>query len=210
MSSSSAYIETHARPSRIPPTGVGGCLQVLPTSRRTRGLPNPTHGSGWMFSSSAYIEEARAASRIPPTAVGGCFQGLACFCRTRPSILGGCTSNRCQSSPGRISFRTHRRKKLFATGDRAANLSASLAEICERHDYHLLKSRTYPDHVRCLLSLRPSQSTSKTMQTIKSNLSRAICSQYGLNPPMWGIARRSCLITFTSWCESFLDRDTSS
>jgi hypothetical protein len=49
-------------------------FQVQPTPRRLRGLPNPTHGSGWMSSSPAYIDEARATSPIPPTAVGGCLQ----------------------------------------------------------------------------------------------------------------------------------------
>jgi hypothetical protein len=74
MSSSSAYIkrrepvpESHPRQwvdvfkfclhqkaracARIPPTAVGGCLQVLPTSKGPSLCQNPTHGSGWMSSS---------------------------------------------------------------------------------------------------------------------------------------------------------------
>jgi hypothetical protein len=84
---------------RIPRTAVGGCLQVLPTSKGPSLSQNPTHGSGWMSSSSAYIkgpeplpeshprqwvdvfkfclhQKPRASPRIPPTAVGGCLQVL--------------------------------------------------------------------------------------------------------------------------------------
>ena len=37
-----------------------------------------------------------------------------------------------------ICFRTHRRRECFAEDRNAETLVASLAEICQRHDYHLL------------------------------------------------------------------------
>jgi putative transposase len=64
-------------------------------------------------------------------------------------------------------------------------LSQDLSEICERHNYHLLKAKAYPDHLRCLLSLRPSDSISKTLQTVKTNLSRELGSRFGLQAPVW-------------------------
>ena len=71
-----------------------------------------------------------------------------------------------------LCFRTHRRKNLFSAHDRMDALSQELSHICERHGFHLLKAKAYPDHLRCLLSLRPSDSISKTLQTVKTNLSR--------------------------------------
>ena len=84
-----------------------------------------------------------------------------------------------------LCFRTHRRKKIFSTTDRSYALAQELNEICERHGYHLLKAKDYPDHLRCLLSLRPSDPISKTLQTVKANLSRELGRRFGMQPPMW-------------------------
>jgi len=84
-----------------------------------------------------------------------------------------------------LCFRTHRRKKLFSLAERTDALSQELSEICERHGYHLLKAKNYPDHLRCLLSLRPSDSISKTLQTVKTNLSRELGAHFRLQAPMW-------------------------
>ena len=84
-----------------------------------------------------------------------------------------------------LCFRTHRRKKLFSPADRGQALSQELSEICERHGYHLLKAKDYPDHLRCLFSLRPSHSISKTLQMVKTNLSRELSARFGLQAPMW-------------------------
>jgi REP element-mobilizing transposase RayT len=62
----------------------------------------------------------------------------------------------------------------------------ALQEICERHDYHLLQSKIYPDHLRCLLSLRPGQAISKVIQTIKANSARLYIAQFAFAPPLWG------------------------
>jgi putative transposase len=84
-----------------------------------------------------------------------------------------------------LCFRTHRRKKLFSPGDRMDALSQELGQVCERHGFHLLRAKGYPDHLRCLLSLRPSDSISKTLQTLKTNLSRNLGLRFQLQPPVW-------------------------
>jgi putative transposase len=84
-----------------------------------------------------------------------------------------------------ICFRTHRRRACFAEDRNAETLVAALAEICQRHDFHLLESKVYPDHVRCLLSLRPEQVISTAIQTIKANSSRECNQRLGLAAPLW-------------------------
>jgi REP-associated tyrosine transposase len=84
-----------------------------------------------------------------------------------------------------LGFRTHRRRKVFGGKTDSDVLLAAVNEICKRHDYHLLESQTYPDHFRCLLSLRPDRCVSKVIQTIKTNSSRECDLQLRLNPPLW-------------------------
>lgn len=84
-----------------------------------------------------------------------------------------------------LCFRTRWRHKEFAETKREKSLSNLLAEVCGRHDYHLLKHKVYPDHLRCLLSLKPSQSISAVINKVKSNVSREFCSEFGLQPPLW-------------------------
>jgi REP element-mobilizing transposase RayT len=71
-----------------------------------------------------------------------------------------------------LCFRTRSRHRLFVSSERVDLLTTALTEICQRHDYHLLQAKVYPDHLRCLLSLRPAQTISKVVQTIKANSSR--------------------------------------
>lgn len=82
-------------------------------------------------------------------------------------------------------FRTHRRLASFATISSVNTLTAIVSEICQRHDYHLLVSRSYPDQLRCLLSLRPAQSISQVMQTIKTNAARECGERLALGSPLW-------------------------
>jgi putative transposase len=65
-----------------------------------------------------------------------------------------------------LCFRTRRRRARLTP-----ELYHTLTEICGRHDYHLLQSRIYPDHLRCLVSLRPAQKIAKVIQTLKANSS---------------------------------------
>jgi putative transposase len=84
-----------------------------------------------------------------------------------------------------LCFRTHRRRACFADQSHAETLAALLAEICQRHDYHLLQFKIYPDHLRCLLSLRPQQTISAVIQTIKANTARECGIQLSLTAPVW-------------------------
>jgi REP element-mobilizing transposase RayT len=56
-----------------------------------------------------------------------------------------------------LCFRTRRRGRLFTELDQIDLLTSTLNEICGRHGCHMLQARVYPDHLRCLLSLRPAQ-----------------------------------------------------
>jgi putative transposase len=84
-----------------------------------------------------------------------------------------------------ICFRTRWRREEFGEANRKTSLSGLLAEVCVNHDYHLLEHRVYPDHLRCLVSLKPDQSISVLINKLKSNVSREFCSGFGLEPPLW-------------------------
>jgi REP element-mobilizing transposase RayT len=59
-----------------------------------------------------------------------------------------------------LCFRTRVRKPFSAS-----QLDVTIDEICRRHQYHLLRSKTYPDHLRCLISLQPTQKISDVIRT---------------------------------------------
>ena len=84
-----------------------------------------------------------------------------------------------------ICFRTRRRTARFNGDNRKQSLARSLGEVCGNHGYHLLQHKVYSDHLRCLLSLRPDHAISRVVNTLKSNLARKICSEFGLEPPLW-------------------------
>jgi REP-associated tyrosine transposase len=84
-----------------------------------------------------------------------------------------------------LCFRTNRRRSFFAGNERMAFLSNQLIDICSHHDYHLLEAEANPDHLRCLLSLRPNHVISKVIQTVKTNLSRESCVALALTAPVW-------------------------
>ena len=84
-----------------------------------------------------------------------------------------------------LCFRTRWRHLEFLTANKEASISQILAEVCANHDYHLLRHKIYPDHVRCLLSLKASDAISRVINKLKSNLSREFCSEYRQEPPLW-------------------------
>ena len=84
-----------------------------------------------------------------------------------------------------ICFRTHRRKAAFADTDRSSALQKLLSTACEQHDYHLLKEKVYPDHIRCLLSLRPNQTLSTVIKNLKGSVSHDFGSAFGRPAPLW-------------------------
>ncbi|MEP7273001.1 MAG: IS200/IS605 family transposase [Acidobacteriota bacterium] len=85
-----------------------------------------------------------------------------------------------------LCFRTRRCRRFFISPAHCQALNDALSEICTRHDYHVLQTKTYPDHLRCLLSLRPGQSVSSVTQTIKANSARLLNAKFALTPPLWG------------------------
>lgn len=75
-----------------------------------------------------------------------------------------------------ICFRTHRRRESLT-----ATVLELITEICARHDYHLLECQPACNQVLCLVSLRPTHTISKVVQTLKSNASREL----PLPKPVW-------------------------
>src|SRR5262245_16779672 len=84
-----------------------------------------------------------------------------------------------------VCFRTRWRHVRFAKPNEAELLSRILSEVCSRHQYHLLRHKVFADHLRCLLSLRPDQSISQTVNKLKSNLSREFCAEFRITAPLW-------------------------
>lgn len=84
-----------------------------------------------------------------------------------------------------LCFRTHRRHQFFTSKIDVDVLLTVINEICNRHEYHLLQSKTFPDQFRCLVSLRPNQSISSVVQTIKANASRECGLRLKLNTKIW-------------------------
>ena len=107
-----------------------------------------------------------------------------------------------------ICFRTHLRKAAFADAQSADALRRHLSHACEDHSYHLLEARVYPDHVRCLLSLRPSQTLSTVIKNVKGSASHSFCSEFGLRSPLWarGFLARSVGRVRMDAVRDYLDR----
>src|SRR5262249_12656043 len=85
-----------------------------------------------------------------------------------------------------LCFRTRQCHSVFTGPEHIGAIDAALGEICERHEYHLLQAKVYPDHLRCLVSLRPEQAISKVIQTIKANSARLFDARFSVAPPLWG------------------------
>ena len=68
----------------------------------------------------------------------------------------------------------------------------------------------YPDHVRCLLSLRPAQAISTVIQTIKANSSRECGPQLDFSPPLWqrGYLARSVGRVCVERVKQYLDQQS--
>jgi putative transposase len=84
-----------------------------------------------------------------------------------------------------LCFQTNRRRARFISGEQTTWLQSNLADVCSKHDYHLLGSRIYANHVRCLVSLRPNQAIATVMQKIKSVLSREYRVSFSAAAPLW-------------------------
>jgi len=84
-----------------------------------------------------------------------------------------------------LCFRTYLRRNLFAATASADLISRLIEEVCRRHEYNLIKFRAYPEHVRCLISLRPDQDIATAIKHLKANSSRGYSSVKSLLPPVW-------------------------
>lgn len=84
-----------------------------------------------------------------------------------------------------LCFQAHRRRSLFISDEQTTMLLNTLAQVCSQHEYHLLRSRIYPDHLRCLVSLRPNQAIATVMKRIKGIVSREYGVRFATAPPLW-------------------------
>jgi len=84
-----------------------------------------------------------------------------------------------------LCSRTHRRRRFFDSEIISNRLSDLLKEVSGNHGYHLLNHHSYPNQLRCLFSLKPSQAVAKTVQTIKSNCSRELARAFQIPIPLW-------------------------
>src|SRR5882757_7152256 len=87
-----------------------------------------------------------------------------------------------------LCFRTHRRRRSFEAEAQKEFFVDILAKIASLSDYHVLQSKAYPDHVRCLISLRPEQSIADVIKTIKMNFAREYNIHFATMPPFWARA----------------------
>ena len=71
-----------------------------------------------------------------------------------------------------LGFKTHYLRPLLRTAEQRALVSHVLDDVCTREKYHLLESSVTDDYLRLLVSLKPEQTVSRTVQLIKGNLSR--------------------------------------
>lgn len=106
-----------------------------------------------------------------------------------------------------LCFRTHRRKQVFTSAEVEKKLADLIAEISENHDYHLLDHQTYPNQLRCLLSLRPSHAVAKAVQVLKCNSARRL----PFSIPLWasGYAARSSGRVRTSAVRAYLEKQAA-
>ena len=84
-----------------------------------------------------------------------------------------------------LCFQAHRRRSRFVSTEQTKWLQDLLTQVSSQHNYHLLGSRIYSDHVRCLISLRPSQAIATVMQKIKGVVSREYGVTFSAAPPLW-------------------------
>ena len=106
-----------------------------------------------------------------------------------------------------LCFRTHRRKQVFTAAEVQNELANLITEIATNHDYHLLDQQTYPNQLRCMLSLRPSHAVAKVVQTLKCNSA----GNLSFSIPLWasGYAARSSGRVRTSAVRAYLDKQAT-
>src|SRR4030095_2587377 len=78
-----------------------------------------------------------------------------------------------------LCFKTHYLRPLFASRPAQQSITDSVQDFCTRHDYHLLDINISDDYLRLLLSLKPDQTISRTVQIMKGNLSHQFSRNCG-------------------------------
>jgi len=84
-----------------------------------------------------------------------------------------------------VCFQVHRRRARFVNNEQSAWLQGQLTQVCSEHNYHLLSLRVFPDHIRCLISLRPNQAIATVMQKTKSVVAREYNLKFSATAPLW-------------------------
>ena len=75
-------------------------------------------------------------------------------------------------------FKTHYLKPLLATSGADLLVRDTLADVCERQQYHLLETDIADDHLRLLLSLQPAQTVSQAAKMLKGNLDHQFANAF--------------------------------
>ena len=71
-----------------------------------------------------------------------------------------------------LCFKTHYLRPMLATKEEHSLVRRVLDEVCVREQYHLLETEVTEDHLRLLLSLKPTQTVSRAVKMLKGNVDR--------------------------------------
>lgn len=71
-----------------------------------------------------------------------------------------------------VAFKTHYLRPLVQTAAQRALVTSVLEDVCTREQYHLLETSLSDNYLRLLISLKPEQTVSRTVQMLKGNVSR--------------------------------------
>jgi len=99
-----------------------------------------------------------------------------------------------------LAFKTHYLRPLFQREDERALVKNVLDDVCNRQRFHLLEANVSDDHLRLLVSLKPEQTISSTVKTLKGSLSR----EFGLTFPKELERHR----TETLWARGYFARSS--
>ena len=77
-----------------------------------------------------------------------------------------------------LLFKTRYLRPLMAGNDEQGLITTVLDDVCVREQYHLLDASITPNHLRLLISLKPEQTISHLVKTIKGNLSHQFGAEF--------------------------------
>ena len=85
-----------------------------------------------------------------------------------------------------FTFHTKYARPVLTSKGHTDFFGTYLPEICQRNDYHLLEYNVEPEHLRCLVSLRPEHVPSVVAGRLKGALSYEYGRRVGKKGPLWG------------------------